>query len=178
MVFNLAGAIKYLHRMNIVHRDIKPENLLVPKHRHPQSFNFNRKSFCYTWTLWRLVLVSFCRCVSIRTAPSPWSWAISVWRRWWRVRCTPSAARRRTWRRRSSLRPGERQEVKLKFMTFRDNNSKKKNKHKDRQTCAALMPLLGGKKLLVNFPNCYFPFVNWLNTLFGQFWLWEVYFCF
>uniref|UniRef100_A0A3B5AZ84 Serine/threonine-protein kinase DCLK2 n=1 Tax=Stegastes partitus TaxID=144197 RepID=A0A3B5AZ84_9TELE len=29
MVSNLAGAIKYLHRMNIVHRDIKPENLLV-----------------------------------------------------------------------------------------------------------------------------------------------------
>ncbi|XP_061816247.2 serine/threonine-protein kinase DCLK2-like isoform X1 [Nerophis lumbriciformis] len=29
MVFNLAAAIKYLHRMNIVHRDIKPENLLV-----------------------------------------------------------------------------------------------------------------------------------------------------
>lgn len=29
MVFNLSGAIKYLHRMNIVHRDIKPENLLV-----------------------------------------------------------------------------------------------------------------------------------------------------
>ncbi|XP_077355850.1 serine/threonine-protein kinase DCLK2-like isoform X2 [Festucalex cinctus] len=29
MVYNLAGAIKYLHRMNIVHRDIKPENLLV-----------------------------------------------------------------------------------------------------------------------------------------------------
>lgn len=32
MVFNLAGAIKYLHRMNIVHRDIKPENLLVQTH--------------------------------------------------------------------------------------------------------------------------------------------------
>lgn len=32
MVFNLAGAIKYLHRMNIVHRDIKPENLLVRTH--------------------------------------------------------------------------------------------------------------------------------------------------
>ncbi|XP_064882066.1 serine/threonine-protein kinase DCLK2-like [Oncorhynchus nerka] len=29
MVFNLAGAIQYLHRMDIVHRDIKPENLLV-----------------------------------------------------------------------------------------------------------------------------------------------------
>ncbi|XP_041922696.1 serine/threonine-protein kinase DCLK2 isoform X3 [Alosa sapidissima] len=29
MVFNLAGALKYLHRMSIVHRDIKPENLLV-----------------------------------------------------------------------------------------------------------------------------------------------------
>uniref|UniRef100_A0A673ML95 non-specific serine/threonine protein kinase n=1 Tax=Sinocyclocheilus rhinocerous TaxID=307959 RepID=A0A673ML95_9TELE len=29
MVFNLAAAVKYLHRMCIVHRDIKPENLLV-----------------------------------------------------------------------------------------------------------------------------------------------------
>ncbi|XP_067260424.1 serine/threonine-protein kinase DCLK2 isoform X7 [Chanodichthys erythropterus] len=29
MVFDLAAALKYLHRMCIVHRDIKPENLLV-----------------------------------------------------------------------------------------------------------------------------------------------------
>ncbi|KAM6972459.1 serine/threonine-protein kinase DCLK2 [Aplochiton taeniatus] len=29
MVYNLAGALKYLHSMRIVHRDIKPENLLV-----------------------------------------------------------------------------------------------------------------------------------------------------
>ncbi|XP_073698175.1 serine/threonine-protein kinase DCLK2 isoform X2 [Garra rufa] len=29
MVYNLAAALKYLHRMCIVHRDIKPENLLV-----------------------------------------------------------------------------------------------------------------------------------------------------
>uniref|UniRef100_A0A3Q3MCQ7 Serine/threonine-protein kinase DCLK2 n=1 Tax=Mastacembelus armatus TaxID=205130 RepID=A0A3Q3MCQ7_9TELE len=29
MVYNLAGALKYLHSMKIVHRDIKPENLLV-----------------------------------------------------------------------------------------------------------------------------------------------------
>ncbi|KAM9857009.1 serine/threonine-protein kinase DCLK2 [Aulostomus maculatus] len=29
MVYNLSGALKYLHSMNIVHRDIKPENLLV-----------------------------------------------------------------------------------------------------------------------------------------------------
>ncbi|XP_013877935.1 serine/threonine-protein kinase DCLK2, partial [Austrofundulus limnaeus] len=32
MVYNLAGALKYLHHMNIVHRDIKPENLLVFDH--------------------------------------------------------------------------------------------------------------------------------------------------
>ncbi|XP_075889258.1 serine/threonine-protein kinase DCLK2 isoform X1 [Nelusetta ayraudi] len=29
MVHNLAGALKYLHSINVVHRDIKPENLLV-----------------------------------------------------------------------------------------------------------------------------------------------------
>ncbi|KAG1926373.1 serine/threonine-protein kinase DCLK2 [Pimephales promelas] len=29
MLFNLTGALRYLHHMNIVHRDIKPENLLV-----------------------------------------------------------------------------------------------------------------------------------------------------
>ncbi|XP_072552646.1 serine/threonine-protein kinase DCLK2 [Salminus brasiliensis] len=29
MVYNLTGALRYLHRMSIVHRDIKPENLLV-----------------------------------------------------------------------------------------------------------------------------------------------------
>ncbi|KAK1174908.1 serine/threonine-protein kinase DCLK2 isoform X1 [Acipenser oxyrinchus oxyrinchus] len=32
MVYNLAGALKYLHCLNIVHRDIKPENLLVCEH--------------------------------------------------------------------------------------------------------------------------------------------------
>ncbi|XP_058496419.1 serine/threonine-protein kinase DCLK2 isoform X3 [Solea solea] len=29
LIYNLTGALKYLHSMNIVHRDIKPENLLV-----------------------------------------------------------------------------------------------------------------------------------------------------
>ncbi|XP_037546445.1 serine/threonine-protein kinase DCLK2 [Nematolebias whitei] len=32
MVYNLAGALKYLHSMNVIHRDIKPENLLVSEH--------------------------------------------------------------------------------------------------------------------------------------------------
>lgn len=34
MIYNLAGALKYLHGMNIVHRDIKPENLLVHTFTH------------------------------------------------------------------------------------------------------------------------------------------------
>lgn len=45
MVFNLAGAIKYLHRMNIVHRDIKPENLLVCIHKH--KYQPNRRNIIY-----------------------------------------------------------------------------------------------------------------------------------
>lgn len=38
MVYNLAGALKYLHGASIVHRDIKPENLLVRVCTHAGTF--------------------------------------------------------------------------------------------------------------------------------------------
>lgn len=37
MVYDLAGALKYLHSIKIVHRDIKPENLLVCVDAHTAS---------------------------------------------------------------------------------------------------------------------------------------------
>lgn len=39
MIYNLAGALKYLHSMNVVHRDIKPENLLVHNNTHNALMN-------------------------------------------------------------------------------------------------------------------------------------------
>lgn len=62
MVFNLAGAIKYLHRMNIVHRDIKPENLLVnnPIHFNPFVFEFIDSFRCLPSGLFGFLSLQVC----------------------------------------------------------------------------------------------------------------------
>lgn len=39
----LAEALAYLHRINVVHRDIKPENVLISKSKNDESLNYNVK---------------------------------------------------------------------------------------------------------------------------------------
>lgn len=96
MIYNLAGALKYLHGMNIVHRDIKPENLLVCSNTQILPFsNLFAACLAHVWPPANSVF--YFRYLSTQMAPSHWSLGTLAWLQWWKDPCIQCVGLLRMW---------------------------------------------------------------------------------